>query len=70
MNVAAKVTINADRCKGCALCTTACPKKIMVIGQQMNSKGYYYASVTDQNECIACALCARMCPDCVITVEK
>ena len=68
--MAAKVTINIDRCKGCALCTTACPKKIMVMGTQMNSKGYYYATVTEPEQCIACALCARMCPDCVITVER
>ena len=65
-----QVTIDADRCKGCALCVTACPKQIVIIGKSMNSKGYYYAEVSEPKECIACALCARMCPDCAIKVER
>ena len=29
----AKVTFNSDRCKGCELCTTVCPKHIVAIDQ-------------------------------------
>ncbi len=68
--MANKVTIFEDRCKGCGLCTTACPKKILVMGKQMNIKGYYPVTVSDPEQCIACAMCARMCPDCAIQVEK
>ena len=27
----AKMTVITERCKGCGLCTAACPKKIVVI---------------------------------------
>ena len=67
----AKVTINTDRCKGCALCVTACPKKILELDKNtLNSKGYFPATVKDQDACIGCAMCALMCPDVAIKVEK
>lgn len=67
----AKVTINEDKCKGCGLCTTACPKKIVVLAKdRLNAKGFHPAAVTDMESCIGCRSCAIMCPDCVITVEK
>ncbi len=70
VNIVAKVTFNTNLCKGCALCTTVCPKKIVVMSDELNSKGYHTATVSDMSQCIGCAFCATMCPDCVITVEK
>lgn len=68
----AKLTFREDRCKGCGLCISVCPKKIMEFKSTLNLKGYNPATVTDEKigECIACASCARICPDVVITVEK
>lgn len=67
----AKVTFNEELCKGCGLCTTVCPKKIVVLSKdKINTKGYHPATVTDMDECIGCAFCATICPDVVITVEK
>lgn len=57
-------------CKGCALCTLHCPKKIVVISEGLNAKGYHPAEISDMSLCIGCAFCAQMCPDCVIEVEK
>ena len=35
-----KVTFNEDRCKGCELCTTVCPTKIVVMNKdKINVKG-------------------------------
>lgn len=66
-----KVTFDVDRCKGCALCTTVCPKKIVVMEKgKINAKGYNPATVYEMDKCIGCAFCANMCPDSVITVEK
>ena len=67
----AKTTINADRCKGCGLCVTVCPKKIVELSKTvLNAKGYNPAEITDPDSCIGYAMCAKICPDCAIRVEK
>ena len=67
----AKVSFNEDRCKGCGLCVTACPKGIVVLEKEkINAKGYHPATVKEMEKCIGCASCALMCPDTVITVER
>ena len=67
----AKVTFREDECKGCGLCTDACPKGILQLSKdKINKKGHYPVEMTDQASCIGCAFCATMCPDCVITVER
>ena len=69
--MAAKVTFDQDRCKGCELCVSVCPKHIVAIDMEItNRKGYHPAGVVDMAACIACASCAKICPDSVITVEK
>ena len=66
-----KVTFREDSCKGCGLCVTACPKKIIFLNQdKINIKGYNPATVDKMEECIGCGNCAQMCPDLVITVER
>lgn len=66
-----KATINSEICKGCALCVTACPQKIIELNDtNLNSKGYPPAQVTDMSRCTGCAACANMCPDSAIEVER
>ncbi len=66
-----KLTFRTDRCKGCELCVSFCPKKILRLSpDKLNAGGYHPIEVTEQEKCIACAFCATMCPDAVITVEK
>ena len=67
------VTFNADRCKGCELCVSVCPVKIIELDRSTtNSKGYNPAYISEENKdkCIGCAQCGLMCPDSVITVER
>ncbi len=67
----AKLTFETERCKDCGLCTTACPKGLLVISDtKINKKGHPVAEITDQESCIGCAMCAAMCPDCIIKVER
>ena len=70
--VQGRVIFDENRCKGCTLCTTVCPVKIIEMDKtRINAKGYNPATVTKENmeKCIACASCATICPDVVITVE-
>ena len=67
----AKITIDEERCKGCALCEPVCPKKIVKLKQdKLNSRGFHPAGITDESLCTGCAFCAIMCPDTLIIVEK
>lgn len=67
----AKLVFRIDRCKGCGLCVSVCPKKILAIDtSQVNKKDYRPVSCTDMDACIACGNCALMCPDGVISVYR
>ena len=66
----AKISIRTERCKGCGLCIEACPKGILKLSDEINSKGYHSVMCEDESKCIGCASCYNMCPDCVITVER
>ncbi|MEJ5303542.1 MAG: 4Fe-4S dicluster domain-containing protein [Bacteroidales bacterium] len=63
------VVIDIERCKGCEVCTTACPNEVLAMSTQVNSKGYRFV-VKVNADCIGCANCAIVCPDGVITVYK
>lgn len=65
-----KPVFREDRCKGCALCTVACPKKIVALSKRLNVKGYHPAECIDESKCIGCSLCAKACPDVVIEIHK
>lgn len=66
-----RIIFDADRCKGCGLCVSACPGQLLTLDRsRINRKGYHPAEITDPERCTACACCAVMCPDCVITVER
>ena len=66
-----RVRIATNGCKGCGLCTIACPEKLLVIDDtSVNLKGYSPVAVTEPAKCIGCGNCALMCPDSVLTVER
>lgn len=65
-----RVTFRENRCKGCELCKTFCPKGIIEMAGHINAMGFHPATVVDMEKCTGCAICARMCPDMVIEVEK
>jgi 2-oxoglutarate ferredoxin oxidoreductase subunit delta len=67
----AKVTFREERCKGCGLCASVCPKKIIRLSEdRINEKGFRPAEIFEPEACIGCAFCATICPDAVIEVEK
>ncbi len=64
------IKIDEARCKGCGLCTIACPKKLVTLSDTPNSLGLNMAVFSDPEKCTGCALCAEMCPDVAICVFK
>jgi len=63
------VTFREDKCKGCELCISVCPKNILALRDTINTKGYHPVGVTDQDQCIGCCSCALSCPDGVIRID-
>lgn len=66
-----KIEINEEFCKGCTLCISVCPLKLIRIANHVSKKGYHPAEFCDpQGKCTGCTLCALMCPDAAITVYR
>jgi len=65
--MAGKIVIDSERCKGCGLCVTMCPKKSIAISAESNKNGYFPAQTTG-SDCTGCGRCAIVCPEGIIEV--
>lgn len=63
------ISIDERYCKGCFLCVSYCPKKVIAKSAKTNSKGYTLPYAANPDECSKCKTCELMCPDLAITVE-
>jgi 2-oxoglutarate ferredoxin oxidoreductase subunit delta len=62
--------INEERCKGCELCVSFCPKGVLALAPSLNRFGHHPAVVVRQEECTGCQACVLMCPDACIEVYR
>ena len=62
--------IDKNRCKGCGLCVEVCPKKVLEISAEVNTKGYFPVYQARPEDCVFCATCCRMCPDVAISITE
>ena len=67
-----RVSVDENRCKGCTLCTAACPQDVLhMVSDRLNARGYYPVAYTDPDgRCTGCGLCAVICPDVCLTVYR
>ena len=63
-----KIEINRELCKGCYLCSRACPFKLLEPDTDLNSSGSYPSKFINAEKCIACGNCYQVCPDVCIKV--
>lgn len=55
--------IIVERCKGCAFCVTYCPRGVLEMSDEFNSKGYHPPKVVNEGLCVNCDLCETICPE-------
>jgi 2-oxoglutarate ferredoxin oxidoreductase subunit delta len=56
------VETNSEECKGCGLCTEACPPKVLRLADRLNRYGYHPAEYTGSG-CTGCGICYYACPE-------
>ena len=59
-----------DRCKGCAFCVEYCPKDVLEMSEEFNTKGYHPPKVIKEADCVNCRLCEMLCPEFAIFCTK
>ena len=64
------IVIDQERCKGCEICVSFCPKGAIYISDKLNSIGYLPAAYNDNGECTGCAICALVCPEAAMEVYR
>jgi 2-oxoglutarate ferredoxin oxidoreductase subunit delta len=66
-----KVEINKEKCKSCSYCVEFCPRKLISLSSNINSRGFFYAEfIGPEEKCTSCSLCAIMCPEVAIEISK
>ena len=56
------VELNCDECKGCALCISACPPKVLMLSPSLNRFGYHTSTYSGHG-CTGCGICYYVCPE-------
>ncbi|MCM8789740.1 MAG: 4Fe-4S dicluster domain-containing protein [Candidatus Omnitrophica bacterium] len=65
-----KIIIDKEKCKGCFLCISACPKKLIKNSGRINKRGLNFVEFIKGGDCLGCSFCAIVCPDWCIEVYK
>ena len=63
-----KVHIDRERCKGCGYCVEFCPRDVLKMSNELNSKGYLLPVVEDETKCLNCTYCEVVCPEFAIKI--
>ena len=66
----ATVIIDVQRCKGCGICFTVCPRKLLKQSDRIDDRGVHVADATDVHACSGCLQCVLVCPDTAITIVE
>lgn len=55
-----KFVCDSEKCTGCGLCKSSCPRNAIQMADK-ETTGHFYA-VIDSEKCVDCGLCSKLCP--------
>ena len=64
------IVIDDRYCKGCGICIHFCPKHVLEVSKEVNSRGFFTPCVVDGGECTRCRQCELFCPDFAIFIVE
>jgi 2-oxoglutarate ferredoxin oxidoreductase subunit delta len=65
-----QIHVLVERCKGCGWCIEYCPRGVLEISEEINSKGYHPPRAQISDACVSCGLCELLCPEFAIYVVE
>lgn len=58
-----EILVINERCKGCGFCVEYCPRDVLELSADFNSKGYHPPVAKRIDHCTTCGLCEALCPE-------
>jgi 2-oxoglutarate ferredoxin oxidoreductase subunit delta len=65
-----QIHVLAERCKGCTWCVEFCPRDVLEVSDDINTKGYHPPRAVRPEACVSCGLCELLCPEFAIYVVE
>ena len=70
MPVKGWIEVNELFCKGCELCVSECPPKVLGLDMDhLTSKGYHPVHLLSEG-CTGCGICGIVCPEAALTIYR
>ena len=59
------VVVDPLLCTACGICVELCPRDVLEVSQQTNTKGYHLPDIISGKEldCVHCEFCTLVCPE-------
>ena len=63
-----EIAINREWCKGCYICVSVCPHRVLEVDQEAFDHGFHPVVAARPEDCTVCRQCELLCPDLAISV--
>lgn len=64
------IEVDEMYCKGCELCISVCPQKVLELDMEHLTPKGYHPVLLAKDGCTGCAICAVICPEAALTVFR